>query len=88
MISFIIDRVILAAFVLAVKYNEDCCYKFDYYSYVGGVSTKELLMIEYNFLELIEYELYVNRKNYHHCLEYLDAEVKSDKQKNKKQIIK
>lgn len=72
-------RVILAAFVLAVKFNEDLCYKFDYYSYTGGVTPKELAMLEYNFLELIEYELYVNRKNYIHCLEFLEGEMKQDK---------
>ncbi len=79
-----LNRIILAALVIALKYNEDCCYKFDYYSYVGGVSTKELLTIEYNFLELIDYELYVNKKNYQFCLEYLELEMSSSKEKSNK----
>jgi hypothetical protein len=54
-----IHRVIFTAVIVAVKYNEDDYYSNSYYSKVGGIATKELNTLEYEFIKLIKYSLFV-----------------------------
>ena len=57
-----IHKLILAAFILAIKYNEDYYYSMIYYSKVGGISLTELKNLELEFLILIRYKLYIQTK--------------------------
>ena len=53
---------ILASFILAIKYNEESYYLMSYYSKLGGVSLFELKNLESEFLILIRYKLFVETK--------------------------
>ena len=55
---------ILAAFILAIKYNEDCYYSMNYYSKIGGISLSELNSLESEYLILIGYNLFIQAKLY------------------------
>ena len=57
---------------MSIKYNEDCYYDNKYYSQIAGVKLKELLILEYNFVKLLNCELYVNRELYDKYQIYLD----------------
>ena len=54
-----IHKLILAAFILAIKYNEDNYYSMSYYSKVGGISLTELKHLELELLIMIRYKLYI-----------------------------
>ena len=54
-----IHKLILAAFVLAIKYNEDNYYSMIFYSKIGGVTLSELNNLEYEYLILINYNLFI-----------------------------
>jgi hypothetical protein len=54
-----IHKLILAAFVLAIKYNEDTYYSNIDYSKIGGVSVIELNNLEFQYLILIDFKLFV-----------------------------
>ena len=57
-----IHKMILAAFILAIKYNEENYYSMIYYSKIGGVSLSELNYLESEYLILIGYKLFVQTK--------------------------
>ena len=59
-----IHKMILAAFILAIKYNEDCYYSMNYYSKIGGISLSELNNLESEYLILIGYNLFIQAKLY------------------------
>ena len=59
-----IHKLILAAFILAIKYNEDKYYHMIYYSKMGGVTLSELNYLESEYLILIDYKLFVDTKLY------------------------
>jgi hypothetical protein len=59
-----IHKVLLAGFILAVKYNEDYYYSMIFYSRLGGVTIGELKKLEFEFFLLIRYNLYVNENLY------------------------
>lgn len=61
---FNIHKMILASFILAIKFNEESYYFMSYYSKLGGVSMSELENLESEFLELIEFNLYIEQKLY------------------------
>ena len=61
---FNIHKLILAAFILAIKYNEENYYHMIYYSKIGGVSLSELNNLESEYLILIGYKLFVNTQLY------------------------
>lgn len=57
-----IHRILFTSIVLAIKINEDDYYSNSYYSKVGGISIKELNNLEYDFVKLIRYNLFVNEE--------------------------
>ena len=59
-----IHKMILAAFILAIKYNQDCYYSMIYYSKIGGITLSELNNLESEFLILIGYNLFIQVKLY------------------------
>ena len=54
-----IHKLILSAFILAIKYNEEIYYSMIYYSKIGGVSMIELNNLEFEFFILIKFKLFV-----------------------------
>ena len=70
---YYIHRILFAAVLTSIKYNEDVFYDNNYYAQVAGVRTKELNMIEYTFLELIEFNLFILEEDYFKYKNYLDS---------------
>ena len=66
-----IHRILFTAILLSTKYNEDLIYKMDYYSKIAGVSLKELKKLESEFVSKINFELYINEKDFEKYREYL-----------------
>ena len=59
-----IHKLIIASMIAAIKYNEDNILKNDFYAKVCGVSKKEIDTLEYEFLSLIEFSLYVDEETF------------------------
>ena len=57
-----IHKMILAAFILSIKFNEEIYYSMIFYSKLGGVSLSKLKNLESEFLILIKYKLFVETK--------------------------
>lgn len=55
-----IHKLMLTAIVLASKFLDDRKHKNEYYAKHGDVSLKEINKLEVDFLETLEYNLYVN----------------------------
>lgn len=67
-----IHRVMFTGIIMAIKYNEDDFYTNSYYSKVGGISTRELNLLEYEFVKLLKYNLFINRQTYDKYCTYLN----------------
>jgi hypothetical protein len=67
-----IHRVVFTGVILAIKYNEDDFYTNNYYSKVGGISTRELNLLEYEFVRLLKYNLFIQRQTYDKYITYLN----------------
>ena len=60
-----IHKFILAAFIVAVKFHEDDnIYSINFYAKLGGVTVKEALNLEYEFLTLIDFKLFIHQRLY------------------------
>ena len=46
---------------MAIKYNEDTIYNFNYYSLISGISIIELQQLEIDFVILLKFKLYINK---------------------------
>ena len=57
-----VHRILFTAILLAIKYNEDKIYENSLYAEVFGVSNKELNNLESEFLDLIEFKLFIAKK--------------------------
>ena len=67
-----IHRILFSAILISIKYNEDSFYDNKYYSQIAGVNLKELKNMEYNFIKMLNCELYVSRELYDKYQNYLD----------------
>ena len=67
-----IHRILFASILISIKYNEDNFYDNKYYSEIAGISLKELNSLEYNFLNLIHFLLYVKDETFKNYESYLD----------------
>ena len=59
-----IHRILFCSVLIAIKYNEDSYYDNKFYSEIAGVKLKELKTIEYTFLELNDFNVYVNKTEF------------------------
>ena len=55
-----IHRILFTAVLMAIKYNEDNFYDNNFYAEIAGVKLKELKLIEYTFLDLIDFQMFVD----------------------------
>ena len=60
--EFNIHQLLFTSIIIAIKYNEDLYYDNKYYAKIAGVTPKELQKMEGEFLKLIKFELYINKK--------------------------
>ena len=68
---FNIHRLLCTSIIIAIKYNEDIIYENSYYADVFGIDTQELIMLELKFLELINFNLFINKKQFNQYQMYL-----------------
>ena len=59
-----IHRILFSAILMSIKFNEDRYYDNKYYSKIAGVKVKELKQIEYNFLDLIDFKLFISEDEF------------------------
>ena len=67
-----IHRILFGAVLISIKYNEDSYYDNKFYSEIAGVKLRELKMIEYTFLELSDFNVFINNKEYEQYKNYLE----------------
>ena len=70
-----IHRIIFSAILISIKYNEDIYYDNKYYADIAGVKLKELKALEYNFLAMIHFKLFIQDDLYDKYTQYLDNTV-------------
>jgi hypothetical protein len=58
--------------LLAIKYNEDDYYSNKYYAKVGGINLDELNSLEYNFLILLDFDVFIDEETYEKYKEQLN----------------
>ena len=73
-----IHRILFGAILISIKYNEDTFYGNKYYAEIAGVKINELNSIEYNFILLCNYDLFVSDEIFKHYNAYLisSSEIK------------
>jgi hypothetical protein len=67
-----IHRILFTAVLISIKYNEDSFFDNQYYSEIAGVKIKELKLLEYTFVSMVDFNFYVSNEIYQKYLEYLD----------------
>ena len=67
-----IHRILFGAILISIKLNEDSYYDNKFYSQIAGVSMKELKMIEYTFIELNNFNVFVDNNEYEQYIKYLE----------------
>jgi hypothetical protein len=68
---FNIHKLILASMLVSIKYNEDDYFSNKFYAKVGGVSKNEIDTLEYAFLILIDFKLYVSEELFKKYSDYI-----------------
>ena len=76
-----IYKLILASMVIAIKYNEDNFFSSEVYAKLGGLSVLELNYLEFQFLILIKFSLFIEKdlfdKYYYNLLSFQEEEEDS-----------
>ena len=77
-----IHRLLFGSVLIAIKFNEDTYYDNKFYSEIAGVKIKELKMIEYTFLELSDFNVFVDKGEFEQYRLYLEDyhEITQEKQ--------
>ena len=67
-----IHRILFVSILISIKYNEDRYYENVYYAKIAGISCKELKTIEYDFLDIIDFDLFISVDEYLKYKKYLE----------------
>ena len=67
-----IHKIFLTSIIVAIKYNEDEYFTNNYYAKVGGITQKELFNLEYIFLTLLDFNIYIDEKIYNNYKDKID----------------
>ncbi len=67
-----IHRILFSAILTSIKYNEDSFFDNKYYSEIAGVKLKELKLLEYTFIAMLNFKIYVSNDIYEKYENYLD----------------
>ena len=68
-----IHKIIFASFIVAIKFHEDDYYSLNYYSKLGGIPKKEIINLEYEFLKLMNFNLFIKDELYEKYNRYLKS---------------
>jgi hypothetical protein len=85
--EFNIHQILFTSIIIAIKYNEDLCYYNKYYAKIAGVTPKELQKMEGEFLRLIKFELYINKKIFDKYRNYINKINAINKMLKEKKLI-
>ena len=66
-----IHRVLFSSVLISIKYNEDSYYDNTFYAQIAGIKPNELKLLEYKFLELNDFNVYVKDAEYEQYEKYL-----------------
>ena len=69
-----IHKLILSSLVIAAKYNEDKYLSNQFFAKIGGITKKEIDNLEYQFLTLIDFSLYINDEIYYKYEDFIQKE--------------
>lgn len=70
---YIIHKLILASMIVAIKYNEDDYFSINTYAKLGGVQKSEMIFLEYYFVTLIKFNLYVKNELFNKYESYISS---------------
>jgi hypothetical protein len=70
-----IYKLMIIAMVIAIKYNEDEIYPSDFYSKIGGISKNEMNNLEYEFVCMIDFKLFISEDLFY---KYYDLLAEND----------
>ena len=59
-----IHRIIFSSVLVSIKFNEDSYFDNNFYSQIAGVNPSELKLLEYTFLELNDFNIFVEDSEY------------------------
>ena len=65
-----IHRIMLISIYMAYTYNEDCTYDNKYLALVSGLSKTEMVALEEDFLDLIDFKLFVTEEIFEQYKKY------------------
>ena len=66
-----IHRILFSSVLISIKYNEDSYYDNTFYAQIAGIKPNELKLLEYKFLELNDFNVYVSDKEFEQYEKYL-----------------
>ena len=67
-----IHRIVFVSILMAIKYNEDTNFGFDFYAKIAGVPIKELKVLERDFIDLIKFHFFINKEEFDKYKLYID----------------
>jgi hypothetical protein len=67
-----IHRIIFISILMAIKYNEDICFEYEFYSKIAGLPMKELKILEREYIDLIKFHFFVKREEFDKYKLYID----------------
>ncbi|ESQ39108.1 hypothetical protein EUTSA_v10001641mg [Eutrema salsugineum] len=73
--SFNVHRLLITSVMVSAKFLDDLYYNNAYYAKVGGISTKEMNLLELDFLFGLGFDLNVTPNTFHAYFSYLQKEM-------------
>lgn len=67
-----IHRIIFVSILMAIKYNEDICFDYEFYAKIAGISMKELKILEREYIDLIKFHFFVGKEEFDKYKLYID----------------
>ena len=78
---YTIHKLILSSMVVAIKYNEDQYYSIKFYAKLGGVTKTEMIFLEYYFVSLINFNLFIKKELFDKYDDYISS-AESEEEEN------
>ena len=75
-----VHRILFVSVLLAIKYNEDICFNFDFYAKIAGMPISDLKKMEREFVYLIKFKFYIDKDEFEKYKLYID-DVEYDENK-------
>ena len=69
---FNVHRILFVSILLAIKYNEDIYFGFDFYAKIAGMPISDLKKMERDFVYLIKFKLFIDKEEFENYKSYID----------------